>query len=57
MEPAAAEPVGLLEDVRGKLCGFLPLAEQWAERFAPSLARALVERLDMDWAISAPLRG
>lgn len=56
MEPAVAELVGLLEDVRGKLRRFLGLAEQWAERFAPSLARPL-GRLDMDWAISAPLRG
>lgn len=57
VELAVAELEGLLEDVRGKLRGFLGLAGQWAERYAPSLARALVERLDTDWEISAPLRG
>ncbi|MEU5022789.1 hypothetical protein [Streptomyces milbemycinicus] len=57
VEVAGAELDGLLEDVRGKLRGFLGLAGRWAERYAPSLAGALVDRLDTDWAISAPLRG
>ncbi|MDX3226148.1 hypothetical protein [Streptomyces sp. ME19-01-6] len=57
VELAVAELPGLLEDVQGKLRGFLGLARQWAERHAPPLARALVDRLDTDWSISAPLCG
>ncbi|MER6139231.1 hypothetical protein ABT174_04105 [Streptomyces sparsogenes] len=51
-----AELPKLLEDVRSKLGGFLEAVGQWAERYAPSLAGDLVDKLDEDWSISAPLR-
>jgi hypothetical protein len=52
--PTAGLP-GLLHTVQNKMTGFLTLVEDWANQYAPSLASALVTKLDEDLRISAPL--
>ncbi|MFE7753087.1 hypothetical protein [Streptomyces sp. NPDC057428] len=52
--PLAALP-DLLQTVHDKLHGFLTLAEQWAFRYAPALAPALIAKLNEDLDIGRPL--
>ncbi|MFI6274991.1 hypothetical protein [Streptomyces sp. NPDC050988] len=46
------EQLGL---VRERLAGFLRAVEAWATSYAPSIADAVVAKLDEDLAVSAPL--
>ncbi|MFF3686565.1 hypothetical protein [Streptomyces sp. NPDC002187] len=46
----------VLQTVRNDLSGFLVVVRQWADRYAPALARDLIAKLDEGLAISAPLR-
>ncbi|MEU5379732.1 hypothetical protein ACWDWS_31685 [Streptomyces sp. NPDC003328] len=45
----------LLGSVRNQLVGFLACVEEWAARYAPPLAAAVVAKLDEDLTIGAPL--
>jgi hypothetical protein len=47
----------LLGSVQAQLVAFLASVEEWATRYAPPLADALVAKLDEGLAITAPLRG
>ncbi|MQT02383.1 hypothetical protein [Streptomyces jumonjinensis] len=55
IELPLAELPDLLQTAHDKLNGFLALAEQWASRYAPALAPALITKLDEDLNIGAPL--
>lgn len=63
MDPPARTPIelpladlpDLLHSVHAKLNGFLTLAEQWASRYAPALAPALIAKLNEDLNIGSPL--
>ncbi|MGW6488011.1 hypothetical protein [Streptomyces sp. NPDC055056] len=46
----------LLCSVQVQLVGFLASVEEWATRYAPPLADALVRKLDEDLAIKTPFR-
>ncbi|WP_420037746.1 hypothetical protein ACN2WE_40785 [Streptomyces sp. cg28] len=46
----------LLGSVQVQLVGFLSSVEEWATRYAPPLADALVRKLDADLAIKTPFR-
>ncbi|MET9822639.1 MULTISPECIES: hypothetical protein [Streptomyces] len=46
----------LLGSVQAQLIAFLASVEEWATRYAPPLADALVAKLDEDLTIGAPLR-
>ncbi|MFF5019883.1 hypothetical protein [Streptomyces sp. NPDC001165] len=54
--PADTVP-DILQTVRHDLSGFLAAAQQWADRYAPALARDLIAKLDEGLSISPPLRG
>lgn len=55
IELPLAELPDLLQTVHDKLNGFLALAEQWASRYAPVLAAALIAKLSEDLNIGTPL--
>ncbi|MDQ0789811.1 hypothetical protein [Streptomyces sp. B3I8] len=55
IELPLAELPDLLQTVHDKLNGFLALAEQWASRYAPALAPALIAKLNEDLNIETPL--
>jgi malate synthase len=46
----------LLGSVQAQLVAFLASVEEWATRYAPPVADALVAKLDEGLAITAPLR-
>ncbi|QQM38810.1 hypothetical protein [Streptomyces liliifuscus] len=52
--PLAQLP-GLLDSVQDRLVGFLGAVEAWAASHAPSIAAAVVARLDEALAVSTPL--
>ncbi|KIF70933.1 hypothetical protein HY68_23795 [Streptomyces sp. AcH 505] len=55
IELPVAELPDLLQTVHDKLNGFLALAEQWASRYAPASAPALIAKLDEGLHIGTPL--
>ncbi|MEU9955332.1 hypothetical protein [Streptomyces sp. NPDC050982] len=55
IELPLAQLPGLLGSVQDRLVGFLGAVEVWATSQTPSIAAAVVARLDEDLAISAPL--
>ncbi|MFE3827847.1 hypothetical protein [Streptomyces sp. NPDC059092] len=55
IELPLADLPDLLQTVHDKLHGFLTLAEQWASRYAPALAPALIAKLNEDLNIGPPL--